>query len=569
MVNRSASPTNTFRLPNDTNYPFAVGGPAGISATPSPGVLNVTGSAQSIQVAFRGASVFEIEFSETGLPSPTTWVVQLNGTLQQTQSSTLGFFVRNGTYRFAVGQTDEYVPTPAAGNVTVNGSEVIVPISFLAPTTYEVSFIANGLVNESFWWVWLGGATNGSNSSVLTFDMTNGSYVYVAWANDYVTRDSPGNLTVDGSPLRVTINFTAAPYTVTFAESGLPSGSVWEVTLEGVGRTGVATVPFSEPNGTFPYTVTAVPGLVPTPASGNVTVHGSDVNVSISFGPPTYLVTFAETGLPAGTPWSVLLNGAPGAGTGSTISFIEPNGTYDYSVPPVSGFTSRLPGTVNVSGANASVLVGFYSGIFTLTFHETGLPTGTGWGVLIGSQSESSLTSDVNFTEPNGTYGYVILAVVGYVTAYSGFVSVSGGNTVVTVTFHPETYPIVFIEFGLPAGSNWSVTVSNSSNGFNETQSSTTSSITLFLPNGTYRFSFNLPAGYSANSSSSQITVAGKATTGATLTISPTGAKTTPSGSTAWPIAALAAIVILGIAVVVLVVLRVRRPPSASPPPPT
>ncbi len=243
------------------------------------------------------------------------------------------------------------------------------------------------------------------------------------------------------------------------------------------------------------------------------------------------------------------------------------NGTYNFSVGTVDGYSATAAGFVTVRGMSAHVAVAFSRVDYTLTFNETGLPNGTGWAISIASTIESSLSRSIQFQEPNGTYDFVILAITGYVTAYSGFAVVDGIDQVVSVAFHPQTYPIVFIELGLPAGSNWSVTVSNVSNGFNETQSSTGSSITFFLPNGTYAFSFTLPPGFSGNSSSSQITVAGKATTGATLTIGPAWARTAQPSSTAWTVAALGAIVILGLAVVVLVVQRVRRPPSVGPPP--
>ncbi|MGC8701304.1 MAG: hypothetical protein ACP5R3_06840, partial [Thermoplasmata archaeon] len=69
---------------------------------------------------------------------------------------------------------------------------------------------------------------------------------------------------------------------------------------------------------------------VPLPQSGTIAVGWSDISINIVFAKKTlYTVTFTETGLPSGTTWYVnLSNGQSFSGTGTTITFSEPNGTY-------------------------------------------------------------------------------------------------------------------------------------------------------------------------------------------------------------------------------------------------
>ncbi|MCI4327639.1 MAG: hypothetical protein L3K16_08440 [Thermoplasmata archaeon] len=236
-----------------------------------------------------------------------------------------------------------------------------------------------------------------------------------------------------------------------------------------------------------------------------------------------FSLAFDETGLPAGTPWSVDLNGTRLNGTGSSLrSSGLPPGTYNFTASASGyranvGSTNRSSGAVTVDTPNETVGVTFVLGppeLFPLIFHESGLPAGTGWGVLLGSGSETSFSQNVTYAESNGSYGYVVLSPSGYVTTYPGPATVNGSPTVVPVTFHPQTYPIVFIEFGLPAGSNWSVTVSNRTTGFNSTESSVTSSIIFFLPNGTYQIAFTLPPGYAGNASATNLSVAGTSGSG-------------------------------------------------------
>lgn len=74
----------------------------------------------------------------------------------------------------------------------------------------------------------------------------------------------------------------------------------------------------------------------------------------------TYTVTFSESGLPAGTSWSVTLKGATQSSSGNLITFSEANGTYAYSVGPVSGYTvTQSVGSLTVRGAPLSQAVAF------------------------------------------------------------------------------------------------------------------------------------------------------------------------------------------------------------------
>lgn len=163
-------------------------------------------------------------------------------------------------------------------------------------------------------------------------------------------------------------------YPVQFTESGLPSGSSWSVTVNGTARTSPTdAVALTEPNGTYPFRVAGPSGYTASPASGAVTVAGQAVNESVVFSGPaaraTYVVVFSELGLPAGTTWSVSLNGSARSSTTATLSFPEPNATYSYTVLPPSGYSaSPGSGTVTVRGGAP--------GTVGISFTRT--PTGSG-----------------------------------------------------------------------------------------------------------------------------------------------------------------------------------------------
>jgi len=160
-------------------------------------------------------------------------------------------------------------------------------------------------------------------------------------------------------PTVFTMLYESENYTLTFTESGLPSGATWNVTLNGAKSSSASSsISFSEPNGTYSYTVGIYQGYSASPYSGSVTVSGANVNVAITFTQVKYSVTFTESGLPTGTSWSVTFNGATEKSTSSSIAFIEiVNGTYNYTVGSVTGYklVKNASGTVTVNGANETV----------------------------------------------------------------------------------------------------------------------------------------------------------------------------------------------------------------------
>lgn len=94
--------------------------------------------------------------------------------------------------------------------------------------------------------------------------------------------------------------------------------------------------------------------------SGTVSVI-SIINQSQS----KYLVKFTESGLPSGTEWSLIFNGSAYASATNSISLNVTNGTYSYTVRPVTGYTpSPSSGTITVSGNPVSTHI-----IFTFINH--------------------------------------------------------------------------------------------------------------------------------------------------------------------------------------------------------
>jgi sugar lactone lactonase YvrE len=176
-----------------------------------------------------------------------------------------------------------------------------------------------------------------------------------------VLQDPAGNLwVVDGFNARV-LEYAPSQFAVNFTATGLPGGTSWGVSVNGTASSNsnsVLSVP--EENGTYDWTATPVPGWTASPASGTVTLNGAGATVAIVYSPFSYTVTFTEKGLPAGTSWSVTIGSVTQPGTGTSLNFNEPNGSYSYTVGGVSGYTATNgSGPLTVSGAPASVTITF------------------------------------------------------------------------------------------------------------------------------------------------------------------------------------------------------------------
>jgi thermopsin len=239
--------------------------------------------------------------------------------------------------------------------------------------------------------------------------------------------------------------------------------------------------------------------------------------------------TFAASGVPRYAPWGLLLNlssdpklpfigGVAGVGGGPAIPLLLAPGTYAFTSVP--GQILHTAGTVMVStGGSVAVVLSTAAGYGYLYFHESGLPhSGPAWGafpftVPVWStsvetfpgffQTASSNLTVIGWLLPQGTYSYAIPGVPNfYPAAPHGQVTVhSAGN--VPVKFLRQSYSVAFTESGLPVGHPWSVVVTGTPVGLGHTKRfaghSTSSTITLALPNGSYTFQVRPVRGFVLN----------------------------------------------------------------------
>lgn len=397
-------------------------------------------------------------------------------------------------------------------------------------TTYPLVFVAQGLPQGTSWSVTLSvsGTAESSTNSTLTFHEATGTYAYsVAAPTGFKVAPASGSVVLNGAGNTVDLTFsattvTAATYSVTFTEAGLPASTSWSVTLNGTKMSATtSTIAFSMANGSYPYTVGAVGAELPTPSSGTVPVAGAPVGVSIHFAPGTnaeYAVTFNETGLPAATSWSIDFNGTVASSTTASIALSVPNGSYSYAVGTVAGYMpSPSAGTIPVSGAAVYTTIAFSPSqtfgtgpTYPIWFNQTGLGGNVSWTAYVWFGSDALGQSAEGGAQaldlPNGTYNWSVYTdfVNTSLPPGSQYISSPGGGVLtvdgkgqsvdsVFTAIEPTAtnYSVVFSETGLPTSAHWWVFVGND-NG----SAAAGSTIRFSLPNGTwfYNFSTDAPA---------------------------------------------------------------------------
>lgn len=338
---------------------------------------------------------------------------------------------RNSSDVSLIDGTSVVTSVPTAAGPAGSAFNAATGLVYIVDTVSNEVTVLDGTVS-------LGNISVGNGPSSATWNSAN--------ADLYVTNSNSHNVSV-----------IAAAYYVTFNESGLPPASPWSVDLGS--KTSSTTGPsirFANLPGTYVYTIVAPPGyhVVSATPTSPLTVFDVPVVVSVVFAPTkssaTYDLTFVETGLGSrcsrsSFEWSVTVGNSTQSSTNSTIVFVEPNGTYNYSVSGPSGYSvvSATPGSpVTIAGAPVTVHVTFSrcgeggSSTFTLTFEERGLPGGTTWCVnMSGSHCSSSDQISISGLS-SGTYSFAVVPVNGYTARpSSGSVTIYDRSITVEIRF--------------------------------------------------------------------------------------------------------------------------------------
>lgn len=260
-------------------------------------------------------------------------------------------------------------------------------------------------------------------------------------------------------------------YTANVTAIGLPPGDATYFDINNAIYTvnSQSAVQIYLPNGTYfllgfllynpstEYAPTTVLGSVNL-TDGYFAVSGIVPNITLAYS-TMYNLTVSRTGLPQGTVWGFSV---PGAGIGYTLindsqSLYVLQGTYDIFPQAVAGYYAQ-PYTVSLQRATDVVIS--YSNLssilnltgYTVTFRETGLSSGTTWGIVIqGHLYETSNTSLTFIDVPAGTFNYSVSNVAGYRSISSGNFTVGLQNTTIYITYFRNSGPSILLYAGIGA----------------------------------------------------------------------------------------------------------------------
>jgi|GEM_PF-4782587 len=216
-----------------------------------------------------------------------------------------------------------------------------------------------------------------------------------------------------------------------------------------------------------------------------------------------YVLWFNETGLP-GKKWGVYLDGINNTTSGSSISFLVPNGTYNYSVITAKGYGgSPSSGIISVNGHNSSIAINFTELKYPVFIKTEGLNNST-WGVQIGNERYNISASNFTLYLYSGNYSYNITPPVGYaVSTQSGVLHLDYMPAYINLTFIQLKYRVVFFAYGLPVGVQWFVVINGNR------YYSNSSTLMLYLPYEFYNYTVGSAGKYRPVSANGTLNVSG------------------------------------------------------------
>ncbi|MEM4066078.1 MAG: hypothetical protein QXV17_04360 [Candidatus Micrarchaeaceae archaeon] len=135
----------TFSIANGTNYAFSVSIAPDWQASPVSGTLSVSGAPVTETITFTEV-FYKIIFVETGLPSGTAWIININGVPYPTTNGTVVLTEHNGTFEYTAESEPGYTATPASGTVTLQYSDISVHIVYSASTIHTNTTGTGGFI---------------------------------------------------------------------------------------------------------------------------------------------------------------------------------------------------------------------------------------------------------------------------------------------------------------------------------------------------------------------------------------------------------------------------------------
>lgn len=149
---------------------------------------------------------FSITFVESGLPAKQRWSVYNGTKTLYSNNTTIRFISLGGSYDFEVNYSQNYVPSFLLTNLTTDGSNLTIDVSFTYG--YYVNFTEAGLPQNTTWGVEQGLYLFTSNQSSMVLVFANGTYLFqMEKIRGYIS-SAPSSFTVNGHNVSITVYFS-------------------------------------------------------------------------------------------------------------------------------------------------------------------------------------------------------------------------------------------------------------------------------------------------------------------------------------------------------------------------
>ncbi len=148
-----------------------------------------------------------VNFTEFGLPSGTSWGVNVSGTQEYSTGDTISLLLHNGSYLYNVMTIPGYSATNNSGELNISGMSISIYLEF-SLVKYVIHVIQNGLPSGVQWYLNISQTLlYSSDGSIISFFLPNGTYLYNFSTPNSIFSGGSGSFRVYGANVSFTVDF--------------------------------------------------------------------------------------------------------------------------------------------------------------------------------------------------------------------------------------------------------------------------------------------------------------------------------------------------------------------------